>query len=98
MPAYIVALVNVKDPEAYKAYTARTPDEIKKGGGRFLVRGNPDEMLEGEWPGIRVVVIEYPSMEAARDFYNSPSYQEIIPLRMGASDGCLALFDAAPPM
>ncbi len=62
-------------------------------GGRFLVRGGAVEAREGAPPAGRVVVIEFPDMEAARRFYDSPGYQAILPLRQAASQGRLFLVE-----
>ena len=93
MPAYVIAEIEVTDPEAYAPYRARTPDVIAAHGGRFLVRGGAVEPREGAPPAGRVVVIEFPDMEAARRFYDSPAYQAILPLRQAASQGRLYLVE-----
>jgi uncharacterized protein (DUF1330 family) len=96
MPAYIVGLVDVTDPETYDRYRARTPGIVAQYGGRFVVRGGEPEVLEGDWPAPRVVVIEFPDAAAARRFYESPEYSEIVPIRQQASHGTLALLPGAP--
>lgn len=93
MTAYVVAAIEVTDPEAYKKYTARTPDEIARWGGHFVIRGPEPEVLEGDWPIQRLVVIAFPDRETARRFYDSPDYQELVALRQAASKGSLALFE-----
>jgi uncharacterized protein (DUF1330 family) len=85
MPAYLVATVRVDDPETYKRYTALTPNIIAAHGGRFLVRGGPVETLEGEAFRERLVIVEFPSMEAARTFYDSPDYQAAMPFRTASA-------------
>ncbi len=97
MPAYIVALVEVTDPQTYDGYRARTPGLVAKYGGRFVIRGGEPQVLEGDWPAPWVVVIEFPDEAAARRFYDSPDYQEIVPIRQKGSRGTLALLPAAPP-
>ena len=59
MTAYIIALIDVQDAEAYKLYTAKTPGVIQQYGGRFVVRGGNPEALEGSLPSSRVVVLEF---------------------------------------
>lgn len=95
MPAYIIAEIEVTDPDAYAAYRARTPDVIAAHGGRFLVRGGAVEAKEGTPPAGRVVVIEFPDMDTARRFYESEAYQEILPIRLGASRGRLYIVSGA---
>ena len=87
MPAYLLAQIQVRDWDTYRTYAARTPAIIAKHGGRFLVRGGETELLEGEGAGRRIVVLEFPSMEAVRAFYHSPEYQEAKRIRTSCSDG-----------
>lgn len=93
MPAYIVAEIEVHDPEAYATYRAQTPSVIASVGGRFIVRGGQTESREGAPPNGRIVVIEFADMAAARAFYDGPAYQEILPIRIGASTGRLYIVD-----
>jgi uncharacterized protein (DUF1330 family) len=86
MPAYLIAQLRVHDWDTYRQYAARTPAIIAKHGGRFLARGGATEILEGDAPERRVVIIEFPSMEAARAFYHSPEYQEAKAIRMPAAE------------
>lgn len=81
MTAYIVVRVKVTDPEQYKRYTARTPDCVASFGGRFIVRGGETVTLEGPEFSDRMVIIEFPSLERAKEFYRSPEYTEIKALR-----------------
>jgi uncharacterized protein (DUF1330 family) len=92
--AYVIANVTVHDPEAYRAYTAVTPKTIADHGGRFISRGGDVEVLEGDWRPSRLVIIEFPSIEAARAWYTSPEYEEAKELRLATSDSQLVLTDA----
>ncbi len=93
MSAYLIANVDVRDPEAYEAYRCRTREIIERHGGRFLVRGGAIEVLEGEPNVQRLVVIEFPNATAARAFYDSEDYQEIIPFRTRASHAALFIVE-----
>ena len=86
MPAYLIAQVQIHDSEIYQRYIARSPAIIAKHGGRFLARGGATEILEGDAHERRVVIIEFPSMEAARAFYNSPEYQQAKKIRTPVAD------------
>lgn len=97
MKGYIIANVSVADAEAYVPYRLRTPDIIAKYGGRFLIRGGEVTPLEGEMKVGRLVVLEFPTVEAARAFYFSPEYQEIVPIRTGASTGDFILVEGFEP-
>jgi len=96
MPAYIVGDVTVTDPDRYKAYAAHTESTLEPFGGRFIVRGGASEVLEGAWQPGRLVVIEFPSAQRARDWHASARYQEILPIRHEASTGSLVLVASYP--
>ncbi len=85
MTAYMIALVDVTDPDAYQEYAKRTPAAVEKYGGRFVVRGGRQVVLEGEPGPSRTVVIEFPNLERIEEFFNSPEYQEAKAFRKGAA-------------
>jgi uncharacterized protein (DUF1330 family) len=87
MPAYIIARVAVSDWSRYREYTQATPAVIERYGGRFIVRGGDTVTLEGESENRRLVVIEFPTMEQAQQFYHSPEYSKVKELRAGAAVG-----------
>jgi uncharacterized protein (DUF1330 family) len=86
MPAYLIFDIHVTDPEGYEPYRQRAAGIIEAHGGRYLVRGGEHETVEGEWDADRVVVVEFDSVEQAKAAYASPEYQEIAPIRQGASE------------
>ena len=86
MAAYVIADVKVRDPEQYKHYQALSPGAIAAAGGEFLVRGGRSETLEGDWQPARVVVIRFPTYEAARAFHDSALYLEARAKRAGATE------------
>ncbi len=87
MAAYIIVQVEVTDPEAYKAYAAQVPTTLEKYGGEFVVRGGAMEIIEGDWPYPRVIVIKFPNMEQAKAWQAAPEYQAPKALRQSASKG-----------
>ena len=93
MAGYLIARVNITDPEKYEDYMAVTPGLIAKYGGRFIVRGGGAVTLEGPEETGRVVVIEFDSLEQAKAMYESEDYQTAIKLRAGAAT---AQFIAVP--
>ncbi len=97
MPAYVIASVNVTNPEQYKGYQALTPAAIAAHGGRFVVRGGAMEVLEGAWPHSRVVVLEFPTVEIAKTFYNSAQYSEAREKRAGAADFNMIVIEGLAP-
>jgi uncharacterized protein (DUF1330 family) len=87
MPAYVIASVTAaRDQEKLIEYRNRNTDVVAKHGGRFIVRGGRHEILEGDYAPVRVVVIEFPDMDAARGWYESDDYAPLRELRRSASD------------
>jgi uncharacterized protein (DUF1330 family) len=82
---YLIAQVDVHDPEAYREYAAQVAGTLDGTEGKFLVRGGRIEPLEGEAPPQRTVVLEFPSMADARNWYESDAYQALIPIRHAAA-------------
>ena len=94
MAAYIIADIGeIHDQATYDEYKKHTPGAIARFGGKFIVRGGKTETAEGEWRPARLVVIEFPSMDAAKKFYASPEYAaRILLLRLKASRGGKVIF------
>jgi uncharacterized protein (DUF1330 family) len=82
MAAYLIANVDVKDAGTFEEYRKQVPATIAKHGGRYLVRGGRVERLEGTWSPTRLVVLEFPSMEQARRWYDSEDYRGPKALRL----------------
>lgn len=82
---YVIAQINVTDPENYRDYVAQVLPTIEVYGGEFLVRGGKSESFEGTPPGDRNVVIRFPSYQAAQDWYHSDEYAPVKKMRMAAS-------------
>ena len=86
MPAYVIVEANVYDMDAYHAYLSASPGAIAAGGGRFIARGGDTVTLEGEWHPRRIVLLEFESLDAARQWYASEQYQAAKGLREGIAD------------
>jgi len=95
MSAYLIADVEIHDPDVYAEYRRQVLPLIQKHGGRFIVRGGAHEVLEGDWRPQRVVIIEFPEMAALKAWYRSPEYAKLIALRQGASRGSLVAVEGA---
>ena len=95
MAAYVVIQVNVTDEEKYEAYKKRTPASVEKYGGRFLVRGGAQQDLEGALGYSRIVLLEFPDIDRAKQWYDSPEYQEAKAVRAGASTGIFTVVEGA---
>ncbi len=94
MPAYLVGGVDVSDPAWVAEYGPKVEALVEKHGGRYLVRGGEMDVVEGTTPAARVmVVIEFPSLENARAWYNDPEYAPLIKLRQTGSEAEIVLVD-----
>jgi uncharacterized protein (DUF1330 family) len=82
MAAYVIANVDVKDAALFEQYRKQVPETLARHGGRYVVRGGEHETLEGDWTPTRLVVLEFPSMEQARGWYESDDYRDPKALRM----------------
>jgi len=85
MAAYIIARVEVTDPDQYAKYKLLTPAAIEAHGGRFIVRGGQAHVLEGDTDPRRIVILEFATREAAKAFYDSPEYTHARQVRDGAA-------------
>lgn len=81
MAAYIIVGVDVNHPDAYAEYSRDVPATLEPFGGRFAVRGGAFQVLEGDWPAARIVVLEFPDLEQAQAWHASDAYQAILPIR-----------------
>ena len=93
MSAYVIVDVEVTDPVRYQDYRAMVPPSLAKYGGRFVVRGGTHQVLEGDWQPTRVVVLEFPSVEQARRWYDSEEYRPAKALRMQTARTRLVLVE-----
>lgn len=93
MPAYLMAEIEITNPEAYAEYSKAVPATVEKYGGRFLVRGGKAHPLEGEWPERRRVLIEFPSLEAAKAWWSSDEYAKPKAMRQASSRGRLVFLE-----
>jgi uncharacterized protein (DUF1330 family) len=93
LAAYLVAHMKVHDQDTYRRYRDAVSPLVDRFGGRFRIRGGAATALEGDWSIGRLVVIEFPSVDAARLFYDSTEYQEILPLRQRSASGTVAIVE-----
>ncbi|MEM6430111.1 MAG: DUF1330 domain-containing protein [Deinococcota bacterium] len=97
MPAYLIYRASIYDMDAYREnYMSQTPAILEAYGGKFIARGGTVETLEGDVESRRVVLIEFPSMEAAKAFYNSDEYTRARAARAGIADAQMILLDGVP--
>lgn len=93
MAAYFIVELEVQDVATFEEYRKQVPATIAKYGGRYLVRGGKTEPLEGDWHPKRVVVLEFPSLEQAKKFYDSPDYGPQKALRLKSAKSKLILVE-----
>jgi uncharacterized protein (DUF1330 family) len=93
MSAYVIADIDVQDPVRYADYRKMVPASIEAYGGRFLARGGKVESLEGPWEPKRTVIVEFPSVERAKAWWDSDEYAPAKALRRAASQGSLILLE-----
>jgi uncharacterized protein (DUF1330 family) len=77
MAAYFIVDIDVHDPAGMREYLERMPGTLTKYGGRYIVRGGKFEVVEGNWQPTRVVMLEFPSMEQARNWYACEEYKDM---------------------
>jgi uncharacterized protein (DUF1330 family) len=89
MSAYVLVEVNIYNSEVYEDYKKLTPASLEPFGGKFVIRGLPVEVMEGEWNFDRMVLLEFPNKELALEWYNSEAYQSAKKIRQNASSANL---------
>jgi uncharacterized protein (DUF1330 family) len=86
MAAYVIANVKeITDPVAFGEYRKLAETSIAKFGGKYVVRGGTSQVVEGNWNPNRLVVLEFPTVERAREWYNSQEYVRARELRFRAA-------------
>ncbi len=99
MPAYMIVTAKIADREAFiGGYGAAAAKLVAQFGGKYILRGRGAEMLEGSFgDGASMVISQWPDLDAARAFWNSPEYADVKKLRDGIAD-CQVLLIEAPPI
>ena len=95
MVVYMIAETVVRDPDLMQDYAKKAGPTVTAHGGKVLVAAGAIAHMEGAWNPKRLFVIEFPSMAAAKGWYNSPEYQAIMPMRLKASTGSLLFVEGA---
>ena len=81
MSAYVVVEIDVKNPEGYEEYKKLAPPPIAAFGGKYIARGGKAENLEGDWKPNRIVILEFESVDKAKNWLDSDEYREAKALR-----------------
>lgn len=91
MSSYFIALIDIHDPEKYEEYLAGYDEVFEKYKGKVVAVEDQPQVLEGEWPAKRTVLIEFPNDHELRRWYDSPEYQTLAQYRRDASDAAIAI-------
>ena len=83
--AYVIVEMQISDMEQYKLYMAQAPATVKAAGGEYVIRGGRTAVLEGAWQPARLAMLKFPSVEAARAWYDGENYRVARATRAGAT-------------
>ena len=81
MSVYVIVDITITDPAGYEEYKKLAPPAVAAYGGKYLARGGPVETLEGDWAPARLVILEFESVERAKQWLASPEYSAARQLR-----------------
>ena len=76
MSAYVIVEIDVTDPVGYEEYKKHAAATVYQHGGKYIARGGKTEVLEGDWKPNRIVVLQFESMERAKEWLNCEEYRE----------------------
>ena len=93
MAAYVIIHDEIHDQALFAQFRERVAATIQASGGRYLVRGGAIEVMDGDWKPDRIVVVEFDSADRARDWFNSPEYNEIKEIRMKAATASVVVVE-----
>jgi uncharacterized protein (DUF1330 family) len=89
MSAYVIFDVEISDMAKYQEFMAGVKPALEKAGARYLVRGGPHKVHEGDWSPRRIVLLEFPSTEAFESFYHGDTYRGLKSIRDACSSARL---------
>ena len=97
LAAFLIVEINgVCDEATYARYREEVSANLAAAGGQYLVRGGEVEVLEGNWRPGRVIVVRFDSMQAARDWWNSPAYAELKSMRQRSTNTKMVIVEGLP--
>jgi len=97
MAAYVINDMEITDPQRFEEYKRLSPPTVAKYGGRFLARGGEVKAMEGAWQPRRLVVLEFPSVEQAQAWLDSPEYAPARRLRQLSANCRMIVVDGVAP-
>lgn len=93
MAAYVYVELSITDREGFQEYIQKAPISIAAYGGKYIIRAKLSEELEGTWPSQILVVLEFPSIQAAKDWWSSKEYAEAKDIRHKTASSKMSLFE-----
>ena len=93
MPAYVIVEVQINEPKEYEEYKKLTSASIAAYDGKFIVRGGKAETLEGDWQPQRIVVLEFPTAERAKEWWHSTEYAPAKAIRQQTAETKMILVE-----
>ncbi|MCP4319091.1 MAG: DUF1330 domain-containing protein [Hyphomicrobiales bacterium] len=94
MSAYVIVDTKINDPEAYETYKAQARPIAEKYGGVYRARGGDMDVVESDlWSPTRIVIVEFPDMQSARDFVDSEEYAPVKAIRRANADCSLVIVE-----
>lgn len=93
MAAHVIVDLAVTDREKFTAYAKGVQETVKKYGGKYNCTWGYPETLEGEWQAHRIVMIEFPTVDQAKKWWDSDIYQPLKKLRREGSSARIILVD-----
>ena len=97
MPAYVLVELEIHDPAEYEEYKKLTPASIAAYNGRFVVRGGKTQSLEGDWNPQRIVVLEFPSVNRAKEWWHSEEYAAAKAIRQRTAKTKMLVVEGTSP-
>ncbi|MCW5721096.1 MAG: DUF1330 domain-containing protein [Devosia sp.] len=97
MAGYLIFEIEITDPDAYRLYQEVAGPIMRAAGGTFVVSSSRIETLEGDWAPPSISLVRFASYEAARQFYHSKAYQDVLGLRQAASNARGILVESLLP-
>lgn len=96
MPAYVIVDVKILDENSYDEYKKLTPPSLIPYEGKFIVRGGQTQTLEGQWQPARIVVLEFPTIQKARQWWESPEYHPAKLIRQRSASTNMIVVEGYP--
>jgi uncharacterized protein (DUF1330 family) len=96
MAAYVIVNITIRDPVRYEEYKRMASPTVGAYGGRYVVRGGSVDVREGGWTPSRLVVLEFPTVERARAWWDSPEYAPAKAVRQSCADTQLVITEGVP--